>query len=121
MNDVLAIQLFSIDNRITLFVADESATSLPEIEYLTPFALWYAVVAIESLTRNMRLALLEIAFRIFARWHTIFSGLPAEKVRDSTVGDNCTAGRFTSFAVEGIDLIRYMNSVVFLFSGHQAR
>jgi hypothetical protein len=122
MNDIFAVQLFSIDNLITLFDANQSAISLSEIEYLTPFVLWYVVVAVSDLTRKVRLNLLEIVFRIFTKWYQILPALPARKLRDNDRAEPSTntitdiKERFICFAVEAMDLVRYMNSVLFLYT-----
>jgi hypothetical protein len=111
MHDMFAVQLFSVDNLVTMCSANESAINLAEVEYMTPFVLWYAVVATGNLTRKVRLDLLQMVFRLFAKWYVIWSNLPAKKINDNT---SATGGRI-SFAVEGLDVIRYMNSVIFLY------
>jgi hypothetical protein len=117
MNDIFAIQLFSLDNLITLIDSDESEINFSEIEYLTPFVLWYAVVAISNLSRAVRLDLLQIVFRVFARWHIILSNLAVKRLKiDVTNPEGVKTQKSVAFAVEGMDLIRYMNSVIFLYT-----
>jgi hypothetical protein len=111
MDDIFAVELFSVDNLVALCRTNESEISASEIEYMTPFVLWYAAVAIGDLTRKVRLSLLEIAFRVLAKWYAIWFNLPATKITDTT---SWTRG-LIHFAVEGIDAIRYMNSVIFLY------
>jgi hypothetical protein len=84
MHDIFAVQLFSVDNLVTLCTTNESELNASEMEYMTPFVLWYAAVAIGDLTQEFRLTLLESAFRVLAKSYTICFDLPAKKMPDTT-------------------------------------
>jgi hypothetical protein len=111
MNDIYAVRLFSIDSLVKLMCNEGNPS---EIEYIMPFALWYAAVSIGDLTRITRLGLLKIAFRIFSQW-------ARRRIRsDGKLDPNRELweenGKEIKFAVIEADLIRYLNSVLFTYS-----
>jgi hypothetical protein len=81
MNDILAIELFSLDNLVRLWSwgnleCNSSGTEFElkygsEIEYVMPFVLWYVTVSVNKLTRQMRLDLLIVVFKILVKWYRI--------------------------------------------------
>jgi hypothetical protein len=58
----------------------------------------------------------------FAEWYQILSALPARKLRDNDNGEPSTnpiadiKERIICFAVEAMGLVRYTNSVLFLYA-----
>jgi hypothetical protein len=99
MNDVLAVELFTIDNLEKLVVDGK----MIEAYYLLPFVCWYTAIAVQGLSWETRLSLLEIAFFIFVDWYRQSRSLPAEFFG------------YRKFFVELIDLPRYLNTILFLY------
>jgi hypothetical protein len=106
MNDIYAVEVFSVENLVHLIQSfseeDQSEVKMREIEYLTPFVLWYAAVAIGELRRELRLELLEIVFIIFRKWLIVGRGVFPSR-------------RGPKLVVEILNLKRYLNSVIFLY------
>jgi regulator of replication initiation timing len=110
MNDIYAVKLFSVESLVKLV----SAGRIAEADYLMPFVLWYAVVAISDLSRPTRLSLLSIVFRIFVKWSLSRIDFYGQTIRNRV---KWTKGeKKIKFAVIESDLVRYMNSVVFLYA-----
>jgi hypothetical protein len=111
MNDIYAVKLFSIDSLVKLMCNEANPS---EIEYIMPFALWYATISIGDLLPKTRLSLLSIAFRIFLQW------AQRRILADGKLDPNRTIwkedGDEIKFAVIEADLIRYLNSVLFTYS-----
>lgn len=117
MNDVFAIELFSMDNLIRLLSVPATDIDFDEIEYLMPFVLWYYAISVDDLSRRVRLDLLAIAFRIFVRWASIrIPEPPADGVHFLSHNQifGFTEG-LTMFFTEAPDLARYMNTIVFVY------
>jgi hypothetical protein len=99
MNDVLAVEVFSIDNLMILMTDGKFL----EAYYVLPFACWYTAISVRGLTWETRLNLLRIAFIVLAEWYHQYLQLPSEFVRNQ------------KFFVEIQDLPRYLNTIIFLF------
>jgi regulator of replication initiation timing len=117
MNDVYAVELFSVKNLIILL--QEKDCNLREIEYMTPFVLWYYAVSVTDLSRDTRLSLLKIVFRIFKKWSMQrFDENGAVKrtyvAKDEENTDSKT-GRKKVFLAENQDLMRFLNTVILLY------
>jgi hypothetical protein len=105
MNDVFAIILFSVEDLLTL--AMEEHLNVYGAYDLMPFVLWYAVISIEDLGRDLRFTLLAVAFHIFRNWLRI----TVEQTRGKNRNPKLPGAKF--FA-EVIDLIRDLNLIIFL-------
>jgi hypothetical protein len=66
MNDIFAIRLFSVENLLTLVMEED--LNVYGAYYFMPFVLWYAVISVEDLGRDLRFALLAVTFHIFRNW-----------------------------------------------------
>jgi hypothetical protein len=86
--------------------------NVSEIEYVLPFAIRYAVIASSDLTRKVRPNMLESAFRVFAKWCAPRLNSQTKKMKDPA----SIRRKLVHFLAEPMDLIRYRNSVVFLYA-----
>jgi hypothetical protein len=109
MNDIFVVQLFSLNSLVAL-LKTESDMNVLEIGYVLSFAIWHAVIAIIDLTRKVRLDMLELVSRVFVKWYALRLNSPIKKMKDPV----STSGWPGHFVAEPMDLMRYMNSVVFL-------
>jgi hypothetical protein len=97
MNDILAVQPFSVENLPSLTrIGDVSGA-----HYLAPFVAWYAAIAIPDLRVSLRLNLLTVSFAVCRDWFRI-----AGSDRGSAPGGK--------FFTEKIDLVRYLHTILFL-------
>jgi hypothetical protein len=117
MNDVYAVELFSVKNLIILL--QEKDCNLREIEYMTPFVLWYYAVSVTDLSRDTRLSLLKLVFRIFKKWsmqrfdeNGVVKRMYVAKDEENT---DSKTGRKKVFLAENQDLMRYLNTVILLY------
>jgi hypothetical protein len=99
MNDVLAVEVFSMDNLMILL----SEGKFVESYYVLPFACWYTALSVRGLTWETRLNLFRISFVVFADWYHRYMQLPREFLQSR------------KFFVEIQDLPRYLNTILFLF------
>jgi hypothetical protein len=99
MNDVLAVEVFSVDNLTTL----KNQGKLFEAYYLLPFVCWYSAITIQGLGWEARLELLKMAFHIFALWYQQSKNPPRGYMKGH------------KFFVERPDLKRYLNTTLFLY------
>jgi hypothetical protein len=97
MNDVFAVQFFSLENLLTLFKSGDIAGAY----YLAPFVTWYVSISISDLHSSLRLDLLTLSFAVFRDWY----------IRTQM---DTGAVPFIKFFTEKINLIRYMNMTIFL-------
>jgi hypothetical protein len=97
INDVFAVQVFSLENLLTLFKSGDIAGAY----YLTPFVTWYASILISDLHSSLRPDLLTLSFAAFHDWFSQIQMVTG-------------AMPFTKFFTEKIDLIRYINTMIFL-------
>jgi hypothetical protein len=72
-----------------------------------PFVFWHAAISIEDLGRDLRLALLAVAFHIFRNWLRI----TLEQTRREIQNPKLPGAKFF---VEVSYLIRYLNLIIFL-------
>jgi hypothetical protein len=100
MSDIFAVQVFSLENLSQLFRSGCIAAGY----YLAPFVMWYASISISSLHPSLRLDLLSISFTVFRDWFIRMN-------RGTRIPPN------SKFFTEKIDLVRYLNTILFL---HQA-
>jgi hypothetical protein len=63
INTIFTTRLFSVENLLTFVMQDD--LNVYGADYLMPFVLWYAAISIKNLGRDLRFALLTVAFRIF--------------------------------------------------------
>jgi hypothetical protein len=97
MNDIFAVQLFSVDNLIALLAKGDVYGAY----YLTPFVMWYAAISISELDVSLRFDLLAISFVVLRDWFR----------QGFTEAGRIPDGKFFT---EKIDLIRYLNTILFL-------
>jgi hypothetical protein len=115
MNDIWAIELFSIENLIKLLECPEK--SQDEIEYMAAFTLWYASIGIDGLTRHVRLSLLKISFLLLARWIRLYQTEQQMKRKKHLSLPNRQKWKPSpyKFPVVLSDGMRYLNSIPFLY------
>jgi hypothetical protein len=95
MNDIFLVQLFAADNLARLLANGDVYGAC----YLTPFVVWYAAISISDLHVSLRLDFLAISFTVFRDWFML-----------RRVVDSCA----TDSSRKKIDLIRYLNTILFL-------
>jgi hypothetical protein len=98
MNDVLAVEVFTMDNLVTLVYN----YNMLEAYYLLPFVCWYSAISIQDLAWETRLNLIRCAFYVFVDWYHRAMRL-REFLKDK------------KFFVEIPDIPRYLNTLLFLF------
>jgi hypothetical protein len=67
-NDVFAVELFSIDNLVTLLSLSPSEIDPSEVEYVSPFIPWSYAISVADLSMRAKLDLLKIALQMFLKW-----------------------------------------------------
>jgi hypothetical protein len=96
-NDIFAVQLFTVENMLQLLRAGDVDGGYD----LTPFVTWYAAISTPDLHGSLRIDLLTISFTVFRDWFRI-----AHTERNSI--------RCGKFFTERVDLVRYLNTILFL-------
>jgi hypothetical protein len=97
VNDVFAVQVVSLENLLTPFKSGDITGAY----YLAAFVTCYASISISDLHFSLRFDLLTLSFAAFRDWFI--------KIQMAT-----GAMLFTKSFAEKIDLIRYMNTLIFL-------
>jgi hypothetical protein len=97
MNDVLAVEVFAIENLASLLQKGKLVDAL----YLLPFVCWYAAISIQGLEWDTRLGLLKMAFYVFVEsYHRYHSRAKGQR-------------RGRKFFLEIPDFMRYINTRMF--------